>query len=46
MIAKESQRKRCEENDELTLNNSKTAQLLITHKANAQRNDQNRPKNY
>ena len=30
----------------LPLNSSKIAQLLIIHKANTQRNDQNRPKNY
>ena len=30
----------------LPFNSSKIVQLLITHKANRQRNDQNRPKNY
>ena len=30
----------------LPLRSSKIVQLLITHKANTQRNDQNRPKSY
>ena len=30
----------------LPINSSKIAQLLISHKANSQRNNQNRPKNY
>ena len=30
----------------LPFNSSKIVQLSITHKANRQRNDQNRPKNY